>query len=98
MSRNKDIEFLHDLTGEPYSKCRRVMKACKWELFEAYGALTARSLLNTSSITDALQSVVSGLEGIGDALRDNLKATFELLGRQPAEELARILSEDAKNG
>ena len=32
MSRNKDIAFYHEFTGKPYSECRRIMKACHWEL------------------------------------------------------------------
>lgn len=35
MSRNKDIEFLHKLTQEPYSVCRRKMKENHWRLCEA---------------------------------------------------------------
>ena len=37
MSHNKDIEFLHEVTGEPYAVCRRKMKAAHWDLFKALG-------------------------------------------------------------
>ena len=26
MSKNKDLKFLHEVTGEPYAVCRRKMK------------------------------------------------------------------------
>lgn len=35
MSRNKDIKFLHKVTGWSYKKCRAHMKANHWDLIKA---------------------------------------------------------------
>lgn len=32
MSRNNDIKYLHYITGDPYSICRKKLKAAKWSL------------------------------------------------------------------
>lgn len=37
MSKNKDLKFLHEVTGEPYAVCRRKMKAAHWNLYKALG-------------------------------------------------------------
>lgn len=37
MSHNKDIRYLHAVTGEPYAVCRRKMKVAHWDLFKALG-------------------------------------------------------------
>lgn len=37
MSRNKDIKYLHDVTGWSYKTCRQKMKDNHWDLWQALG-------------------------------------------------------------
>lgn len=53
MSRNKDIAFLHEVTGEPYSVCRARMKAVKWDL--------GKALLYPNCL-DAISNLFNGLK------------------------------------
>lgn len=56
MSKNKDIETLHKITGEPYRVCRAKMKANNWELLAALGFY-------------ALDKVQVAVEALGEAFR-----------------------------
>lgn len=56
MSKNKDIEALHKITGEPYRVCRAKMKANNWELWGALGFY-------------ALNKVQVALEALGESFR-----------------------------
>ena len=63
MSRNKDIELLHQWTGQPYSWCRKRMKECHWDLYTATGIGMLSQIADT--ITTLLENT---LHVLGDAL------------------------------
>lgn len=51
MSRNKDVKVVHEITGLPYSECRRRLKESDWNVWEAAKIVDA-SLL--SDFADAI--------------------------------------------
>lgn len=82
MSRNKDIAFLHKVTGEPYSVCRTLMKTCNWDLSKAmmfpscFDTITdlIRSLNHV--FADMCEAVGNLYHSVGDAcysVADNLR-------------------------
>lgn len=81
MSKNKDIKYLHELTGLPYSVCRRRMKACGWDLMKAIGFDQVKGMIEVlPDIIDNLGKAMNGLlAGIGTALKtigQNLEETY----------------------
>lgn len=90
MSRNKDIKFLHEFTGLPYSVCRRRMKACGWDLMKAIGSDQIRRIIEAMpDIIDNLGKAINRLlAGIGTALKiigQNLEETYGELEVKPIE-------------
>ena len=63
MSKNKTIEAMHKLTGEPYRICRAKLKANGWELLPAMGCPDLYGLAETSrAIGDVLVELASKLK------------------------------------
>lgn len=81
MSRNKDIEFLHKLTQEPYSVCRRKMKENHWRLSEA---LMDGTML--ASVSKAMNEVVKTFQ---KALQPVVEKTIEA-----CKELKKLIEEE----
>ena len=81
MSRNKDIQILHELSGLPYKECRQRMKECQWDLLKATGAPDLADVI-ISAVKDVL------VPAIKDVLESAAKASkvFE-------EEVAKILND-----
>ena len=84
MSKNKDIETLHRITGEPYRVCRAKMKANGWDLWGALGLNIFDSL--TDAITTAFTPVV-------DALCETIKSIDWEELRRAATELKKMQDE-----
>ena len=88
MSRNKDIKFLHEITGMPYSVCRRQMKACGWDLMKALGYDSIEKIIEAMpDIIDNLGKAMNRLlAGIGTALKtfgQSLEETYGELEVKP---------------
>jgi len=81
VSRNKDIAFLHEVTGEPYSVCRARMKAVKWDLGKAL--LYPNCLDAISSFIDSFKPCIANMcEAFGDfchSVGDSFYATADNL-------------------
>lgn len=95
MSKNKDIEALHRITGEPYRVCRAKMKANNWELLAALGFYT---LDKVQGLAEALgESFRSMVDTICEALNsidwDGLKEAALELKRQQDEKLIQCTAE-----
>ena len=75
MSRNKDIEFLHTVTGDPYSVCRARMKACKWNLIDALQLTDHLDILSNSlnSLRPVFADVCESLGNMFCSLADSLR-------------------------
>lgn len=66
MSRNKDIKFLHYITGEPYSICRKKLKAAKWSL--------ERVLFpSLEPLATTMEAISDALVNLGNAVSDAIK-------------------------
>ena len=81
MSRNKDIKFLHDFTGLPYSVCRKRMKACHWDLAKAIGFDAINELIGKMpEIIDGIAKTFNSfMAGMGTALKsigENLESIY----------------------
>lgn len=81
MSKNKDIKYLHEFTGLPYSVCRRRMKACGWDLMKAIGFDRVKEIIEVMpDIIDNLGKAMNRfLAGLGTALKtigQNLEETY----------------------
>lgn len=95
MSKNKDIEALHKITGEPYRVCRAKMKANNWEL---WGALGFYALDKVQGVVEALgESFHSLLDAICEAWNsidwDGLMEAALELKRQQDERLIQCTAE-----
>ena len=74
MSRNKDIDFLHNITGDPYSVCRGKLKAVSWDLTRAIFSTyypTSYQLLEplTKAVEDISNAFIKFSITVGDAVR-----------------------------
>ena len=58
MSRNKDIKFMHEVTGRSYKECRKKLKDNHWDLFKAMGYEEALKY-----ISDALPRICEDIAG-----------------------------------
>ena len=78
MSRNKDIKFLHEVTGKPYKECRALMKANGWDLWRAFPLpeIIAKipEIINraTDEIVEALNSITEATRKMKDILVESI--------------------------
>lgn len=87
MSRNKDIKYLHKVTGPPYSECRKKMKACHWDVGTALGDVLVGDL---SAISYAGNIMLDSLHDFAESV----KKAFESL--DPLKEIAVAVEESRK--
>ena len=66
MSRNKDIEFYHNVSGLSYKECRANLKAAHWDL----GAIF---FPNLSALSESCKAIVNILSDSLDAVSDVCK-------------------------
>jgi len=93
MSRNKDIEFLHDFTGLPYSVCRQRMKKCNWNLWRAIGIDEIKSLLDGGVVTNMLEGVSEALDGLMESVRKSMQTLTKVLSDISTEDVLKAISE-----
>ena len=80
MSRNKDIKFLHNVTGLSYKVCRQKMKDNHWDVWKALGYdemikfLSDRFPELCKDVADAINNVaefaVEMINNLADAIRN----------------------------
>lgn len=80
MSHNRDIEFLHEVTGEPYAVCRRKMKAAHWDLYKALGY-------------PSFDEISSAIEGVAEAAVEVAKAIANIIESIDWNEVSRLAAE-----
>ena len=83
MSRNKDIEFLHIVTRDPYSVCRARMKRNHWNICEALSeneaffnvAKTTREMVEalTNSLRPIVEKTIEACKGLQKMVADSQK-------------------------
>lgn len=97
MSRNKDIEFLHDFTGLPYSVCRQRMKKCSWDLWRAIGIDEIKSLLDGGALTNMLESVAETVNDLAESFRKSMQTITKVISDMSREDMLKAISEVVKN-
>lgn len=92
MSKNKDIEALHKITGEQYRVCRAKMKANGWDLWGALGLNIFDSL--TDAITTAFTPVIDELFKTMNSIDwEELRRAAEELKKMQDERLIQCTAE-----
>lgn len=84
MSHNKDIEYLHEVTGEPYAVCRRKMKAAHWDLYKALGY---------PSFDEILKTITSVIEGVAEAAAEVAMAIGHIIESIDWSEVGSLAAE-----
>ena len=84
MSHNKDIKFLHEVTGESYAVCRRKMKAAHWNLYKALGY---------PSFDKILETLIPVIEGVAEAAAEVAKAVGHIIESIDLNEVGRLAAE-----
>lgn len=87
MSKNKDIEALHRISGEPYRVCRAKMKANGWDL---WGAL---SFPNLDTVRIAADALAESFRSLSDVIVKTVKSIDWEELRRAAEELKKMQDE-----
>ena len=80
MSRNKDIKFMHDVTGLSYKVCRKKMKDNHWDLCRALGYAEALKFISdmlpelckdaADAINNMAEFAVDMMNNLADAIRN----------------------------
>lgn len=80
MSRNKDIKFMHQVSGWSYKTCRQKMKEHHWDLWSALGYDEAlQYLVNrfpqlckevADSIQNMVEYAVDAMNNFADAIKN----------------------------
>lgn len=97
MSRNKDIAYLHDLTGWDFKTCRLIMKEFSWDLQSverAYILLQDEEL--RENIEKIIASVAETAAKVLEALKPFIENAAEVLG-QLAEKIRPVLEAANQN-
>jgi hypothetical protein len=84
MSHNKDIRYLHEVTGESYAVCRQKMKAAHWDLFKA---------LVYPSVDEILEKLKPVIEVCAEAVVEIAKVVGNFIESIDWNELGRLAAE-----
>ena len=84
MSRNKDIAYLHRLTGWDFKTCRLIMKEFKWDLQTVERAYM---LSQNDDLKDSIVNITSAVAEAAARLFENLVSVTETVNKA-FEELA----------
>ena len=87
MSKNKDIEALHRITGEPYRVCRARMKANGWDLWGALG------FPNLDTVRIAADALAESFRSLRDVIFETVNSIDWEELRRAAEELKKMQDE-----
>ena len=84
MSRNKDIEFLHQFSGLSYKECRKKMKENHWNLIYAMAGGDLFKFLD-----EATKAAKEMLESFSKALQPAVEAVLKI-AKEYAENINRV--------
>lgn len=89
MSKNKTIQEFHQITGLPYSACRRSLKKSHWDINEA---LFPEYYINFEALSGAIRKAGEAVEKLSETVFDAISSTLNMIG----ENLSNITAEDLK--
>lgn len=91
MSRNKDIAYLHDLTGWDFKTCRLIMKKISWDLQTVERAyILSQDEELRENIEKIIASVAESAAKAFEALRPVIENAAEVIGAAIDEEICRL--------
>lgn len=97
MSRNKDIAYLHDLTGWDFKTCRLIMKKSNWDLQMVERAyILSQDEELRESIENIAASVVEAATKAFEAIKPIVETVVEVLGKF-AEDIKPVLEAAYQN-
>lgn len=80
-SRNKMIEYFHDVSGLPYSKCREILKKNKWDLLTVF---------DMNTLADVMLSV---MEPLYEAFKNLADCVAEAINNIDWQQLSEAIKE-----
>jgi len=83
-SRNKMIDYFHDVSGLSYSKCREILKKNQWDLL---------TVLDMNTLADVMLSV---MEPLREAFRNLAESVNEALNKVDWQQLSEAIKEAQK--
>lgn len=97
MSRNKDIEYLHDLTGWDFKICRLIMKEFRWDLQAVERAyILSQDEELRENIENIIASVAEASAKALEALKPVIENSVKVIG-QLAEDIKPFLEAAHQN-
>ena len=97
MSRNKDIAYLHDLTGWDFKTCRLIMKEFKWNLQTVERAyILSQDEELRENIENIIASFAESAAKAFEALKPVIENTAKVIG-QLAENIKPVLEAAHQN-
>lgn len=91
MSRNKDIKFLHDISGKSYKECRQIMKASGWDLIKA---LQITDILPT--IERIAKQATAVIQDLADRIAQIMPAVVEIINNSMDSLIRAIKAQEIK--
>ena len=100
MSRNKDIKFLHDISGKSYKECRQIMKASGWDLIKALQIIDILPTIERISkqaaavIQDLAERIAQILPAIVEIINNSLDSLVRAI---KAQEIKDVYTDDRRS-
>lgn len=100
MSRNRDIKFLHDISGKSYKECRQIMKASGWDLIKALQIIdilpTIERISNQAAavIQDLAERIAQILPAIVEIINNSLDSIIRAI---KAQEIKNVYTDDRRS-
>ena len=88
MSRNRDIKFLHDISGKSYKECRQIMKASGWDLIKALQIIDFLPTIEriakqaTAVIQEMADSIAQIMPAVVELINDSMDALIRTIKAQ----------------
>ena len=89
MSRNKDIEFLHKISGKSYKECRKIMKRYHWQL-----GLALFPVSDPETWLCLMDSAARALNALAEATFNVIDNVVDVLKKIDWEKISKAISEE----
>lgn len=100
MSRNRDIKFLHDISGKSYKECRQIMKASGWDLIKALQIIDFLPTIEriAKQATAVIQEMADRIAQIMPAVVELINDSLDSLVRAiKAQEIKNVYTDDRRS-
>ena len=90
MSKNKTIQEFHQITGLPYSECRRALKKAHWDICEA---LLPKYYIDFDALAEAIRKAGEAVKKLSENIHEAIASTINRLASLDTEDLIEALRE-----